>query len=116
MELAEFVRARLHEDEQAAVDGDEQRPERALRQVALGRRILADHARIALYRPEIIALYPDKPEMADDACCARCHILDPDHDYDEDRCEDLDWPCPELRLLAAIWNDHPDYQQQWQPE
>ena len=32
--------------------------------------------------------------------------------------EELDEPdfapaCPTLSLLAAIWNDHPDYQQEW---
>ncbi|MFE3229325.1 DUF6221 family protein [Nocardia sp. NPDC059228] len=26
---------------------------------------------------------------------------------------DVLWPCDEIRALAAIWFDHPDYQQEW---
>ena len=25
------------------------------------------------------------------------------------------WPCPDARSLAAVWNDHPDYRQEWAP-
>jgi hypothetical protein len=25
------------------------------------------------------------------------------------------WPCPDARDLAAVWNDHPDYRQEWKP-
>ena len=25
------------------------------------------------------------------------------------------WPCPTLRAMAAVWRDHPDYDQAWRP-
>jgi hypothetical protein len=25
------------------------------------------------------------------------------------------WPCPQIRALAAIWSDNPDYQPEWKP-
>ena len=25
------------------------------------------------------------------------------------------WPCPTLRLLAAVYSDHPAYRQEWKP-
>lgn len=30
-------------------------------------------------------------------------------------CQWATWPCRTLRLLAAVWNDHPDYRQEWAP-
>ena len=26
------------------------------------------------------------------------------------------WPCPQIRQLAAVYSDHPDYRQEWQPQ
>lgn len=56
-------------------------PARALREVALGRVILAQHGRSPHWRPG--------DELLD--------------------CQYQKWPCPTLRALAAIWSDHPDY-------
>ena len=25
------------------------------------------------------------------------------------------WPCATVRIVAAIWDDHPDYDQDWKP-
>lgn len=26
-----------------------------------------------------------------------------------------DWPCEEIRTIATVYSDHPDYQQEWKP-
>jgi Family of unknown function (DUF6221) len=26
------------------------------------------------------------------------------------------WPCPEIRALAAVWSDHPEWRPEWAPE
>ena len=28
---------------------------------------------------------------------------------------DVAWPCEDARSVAAIWSDHPDYQEGWKP-
>lgn len=62
-------------------------PARVLREVAAKRRILRGHPHITL---------------GDKYLCDRCHPTRPTHTW-----------CDHLRALAAIWSDHPDFQQEW---
>ena len=32
-----------------------------------------------------------------------------------DECHSKVWPCPTLRLLALPYADHPDYREEWRP-
>ena len=36
---------------------------------------------------------------------------------DASRCPqcELTWPCPTVRLIAAVYSDHPDYRDEWKP-
>lgn len=76
-------------------------PARVLREVKAKRRIMARHAR----DPQWASL----ATMRD--ACMGCGVEGPN-----------EWPvteslneCPELRDLALVYADHPDYQQQWTP-
>ena len=92
--LAEFLNARLDEDERHAdtVGAVAWRTgytaARVLREVAAKRAILYIHDA--------------------DPKCAVCH--DGGWDWEPE-----DWPCPTIRALAAVYSDHPDYLQEWKP-
>lgn len=93
-DLIKFLRARLDEDE-AAAETWRERDLRPLREVEAKRAILAEHA-------------------SDDHWCAR----PPDPDwvvYEGGERLVRTYPCGTLRTLAAIYSDHPDYQQEWKP-
>ena len=66
-------------------------PARVLREVTAKRAMVAQHSR--------------NPGTVFDAC-----------DWCSHEAADYPWPCPTIRAIAAIWNDHPDYQPQWAPE
>jgi Family of unknown function (DUF6221) len=126
MDLAEFLAARLDEDERLARQAlDEPAPEdgrdirypypgrlaramhdarhgpaRVLREVAARRAILAEHAATDW------TAYGDR-------MCRRC-VLDDDEPHDEPY-HWLPFPCPTLRALAAAYSDHPDYDPAWAP-
>ena len=101
MTLTEFLAARLGEAEKRAgyvhdVARDAEplggtghcdcgHPARVLREVEAGRKILA--------------LHQAEPGQHPDFCGYDLHEL----------------PCLTLRLLAAIWSDHPDYHESWRP-
>jgi hypothetical protein len=72
-------------------------PARVLREVEAKRAILAIHAPSE-------AMGPDS--------CAVC-ITDREG-YPEEWCSD-DYPCQTLRVLVAVYRDHPDYDQGWAP-
>jgi hypothetical protein len=65
-------------------------PARVLREVEARRRTLEWHLRV----PDPRAGY-DLPDQ-----CGPC--------YDE-------WPCYDVRNLASVWSDHPDYREEWRP-
>ena len=125
MDLAEFLANRLNEDDAVALaagscdyydDIDESvpladevkhalrhDPARVLREVAAGRKILALHqisttyvdSRDDDYRPIKI------PEV-------QCFVCGWASDAAGSACETL-------RLLAAVYSDHPDYREEWKP-
>lgn len=96
-DIVEFLRARLDEDEAAAAHMDcpcaqdaalaPDCPERVQREAAAKRAILAIH--------EYEWLGPD------DAAWKGCPL-----DVEE-------WPCRTVRVLAAVYSDHPDYDPKW---
>jgi Family of unknown function (DUF6221) len=70
-------------------------PARALREVEAKRAILAEHG------PASGGRDPD-----------RCRVCTAIHDG---RAARFRAPCPTLLSLAAVYSDHPDYQQEWAP-
>jgi hypothetical protein len=77
-------------------------PPRALREVEAKRAIIAAH------RP-----WHDEVEPPDVRICSVC-VSDKDG-YPEQWVMDL-WPCLPLRALAAVYSDHPDYDEAWSPD
>ena len=114
MTIAEFLAARLDEDEAAAkavrpdqdyADSAHQErwsPARVLREVEARRTITAEHAATGGW-----TAYGDH-------MCRRCVYSD-DEPHDELH-HWVAFPCPTLRALAAVWSDHPDYRQEWASE
>jgi Family of unknown function (DUF6221) len=140
MDLAEFLAARLDEDEAAAGAGARRvgMPWRAEPQPgtpgglviddlglvgSTGGRYAAEH--IARHDParvlrEVAAGRAILAEHAatdwtayGDRMCRRC-VLDDDEPHDEPY-HWLPFPCPTLRALAAAYSDHPDYDPAWAP-
>ena len=72
-------------------------PARALREIEAKRRIIARH-----YMVTDDCIDGDGIERAAFIC----------HECDNFGKSD-NWPCPTVRALAAIWSDHPDYDQSW---
>lgn len=96
MDCADFIRARLAEDEAAARDKRyvwptdfevTLNPARVLREVAATRRIMGRHLNL-------------RPGSHCDWCL--------DTGWGE-------WPCPDVRDIAAAWSAHPDYDPAWEP-
>ena len=120
MTLAEFLAARLREDEERAGDAhlydcdsvapppgpfpcDCWVPARELRQVTAMRAILAEHEDT---RDGHIYDHPDG------LMCVRCA----DADRDGEPYAERPYPCQTLRALAAVYSDHPDYDEKsWKP-
>ena len=100
MDLAEFLAARLDEDT-AFLRSNRKHlwTERPLREVEAKREILALHGFDNTTKHG--GTGPDR--------CLVC-ITDRD-DYEESWVGDL-WPCLTLRMLAAVYSDHPDYRQE----
>jgi Family of unknown function (DUF6221) len=92
----------------------EHRPARVLREIDAKRNILAEHPVDAellawsLKAAEVVA-----GRAAPLSWCMRCYTPLPDSRDDEDQYEHVDWPCPTLRALAAVWSGHPDYDPEW---
>jgi len=120
MNLVEFLRARLDEDEQAAraatagpwyVDDIDQELRTADVYAADGRVTSAytepccsveDATHIARHDPARVLAEVD----------AKRRILER-----HSSCDDTSFgePCEDLRLLALPYSDHPDYRQEWRP-
>lgn len=108
MTITEFLEARIAEDEKKALrhqeyadkDGWGDYVARVLAECAAKRSIIAEHVPV-----DYSGLGMESPNA-----CARCGA--------DLNMSDWDWvhdsfPCPTLRALAAIYADHPDYQQEW---
>ena len=117
MDLTGFLTARLAEDEAAArfmmdreTAGLQPRAdflgfplgERVLREVEAKRKILAEHEDV---RDGHVYDHPDGP------MCVRCADADRDGEHYAER----PWPCQTLRAVAAVYSDHPDYDEAWKP-
>jgi hypothetical protein len=74
------------------------RAERALREVEADRKILALHPREEHLRPD---LGPDWAAVY--YCPCQC----------PDGIIEGEWPCETVRILAAVYSDHPDYDETW---
>jgi hypothetical protein len=77
-------------------------PARVLREVAAKRRILAGHGPGSTI-DDSNGKWRDDPANWD-APVTLCT----GHEW-------VAWPCETVRLLAAIWSDHPDYRAEWRP-
>ena len=95
-DLAEFVAARLDEAEALAGKALIWQP-LALRMVKAGRSIMSRHT-------------PHQPAFGGPACNWCSEDVDDRPQIAKER-----WPCPDVLSLAAVWSDHPDYDQEWAP-
>jgi hypothetical protein len=74
-------------------------PARVLREVEAKRAILKRHHPSDEYESQL---------------CTACQ-WDADCDAPRHDLDDEDAPCPDLRHLAAVYSDHPDYDERWRP-
>jgi Family of unknown function (DUF6221) len=95
IEVADTLR---RHDEEIAPFIARQDPARALREVEAKRAILKRH------RPGHASYGPLEGGLYCEAASS-----------DEDLWYAKRWPCLDLRILAAIWDDHPDYREEWKP-
>lgn len=103
MSLAEFLLARIAEDEDRARQS--WWPARQLIECEAKRRIIAEH--------EMTTIRPGHVEgYWWDAYCRRCTMGGEYTDITKGPRED---PCATLRILGAIYADHPDYREEWRP-
>lgn len=106
MTLVEWLTAQLDADERDADPEVEVRAvaEHTLRTIAAHRAILARHQ-------------PDEPmhDWKDHQTCTECggYTIRPGFG---DRGFNLTWPCPTLRLIAAIYQDRPGFDPSWKVE
>jgi hypothetical protein len=111
MTLAEFLLARIGEDEAEAKEHQHYEGEvweaagwwdctRVLAECDAKRRIVELHEILEIVWRQGI------PEYA----CQNCDVGDDDHLYYSRR-----QGCATLRLLALPYSDHPDYQENWKP-
>lgn len=86
-------------------------PGRAIREVEAKRALLARHA-----REERWAGSEGMPSgrFLLSVSCSTCRDGSCDDDYDA-TCAYSDEPCIEVRLLGAVYRDHPDYDPSWSP-
>ena len=80
-------------------------PARALREVA------AKRATLELHKPDG---NPADEWYGSNVSCTECGGFHLVAGYGA-RGFSRHWPCKTLRLLAAMWNDHPDYEPEWVP-
>jgi len=98
-------------------------PAAVLADIDAKRKILAEHARAPWFTEDTLARWRTGGHVPEEriaaagasASCARCHKVIPDAAVDEDQCADFDYPCPTVRLLAAPFASHPEYQEAWKP-
>lgn len=119
--LADFLLARIDEDEALARDMQHQaqagRPLLTLNGGGTALRELVDPARVlaeCAAKRAIVELHAAFPRIAgwDEAPTVHCATCS--------ECCTTDWdtntyPCPTIRHLATIYADHPDYSPEWRP-
>ena len=138
MDLKTFLLARIAEDEavaRAAVDKDGRwhvdRSHPLYESVVQGDIHIYDEGGHTAEQAAHIARHDPARVLAE--CAAKRAIVDR-HRRDPDvqrmiygdiypctECGDADdspmeWPCPTMRILAAVYADHPDYQSEWAQE
>jgi hypothetical protein len=75
-------------------------PARVLREVEAKRAVIAEHATMtAIWWPDVEAIEVE--------CCERCS--NDEHEVA------VEAPCPTLLALAAVYQDHPDWREEWRP-
>lgn len=85
-------------------------PARVLREIEAKRAILAMHHRLTPH-PEYGFTYPAAGKF-----CGYCGPGDNwQAEQEPDHYPFALWPCRHVRILTAIWSDHPDYREQWKP-
>ena len=118
--LAEFVLARVAEDEATAraVTGPEWSAATCEWWGDLGDYVgRRDPARVLAECEAKRAIVAEHPN--DSGSCAVCSDDDDGACGDPECCSTgpwiawKDWPCPTLRALAAVYADHPDYRHEW---
>lgn len=121
--IAEFLKARISEDEADARAASEER----LLEISMeGRRIIYDAGFMQMFTPTRVlaecaakrsiirehepvnytGLGIDSPNACSLCGCLRVNM----HDW---KWKDDSFPCHTLKALAAIYKDHPDYRQEW---
>ena len=116
--LAEFLLARIAEDEAVARDEiarQEKWPAPAGAAYAVTMVDIITPARVLAEcdaKRRIVELHGRR----DDDTCAECGDGEPDTGPgDRGWFEAAHWPCLTLQLLALPYADHPDFQEQWKP-
>lgn len=116
MTITEFLLARIAEDEDVARDCAASIGEHAVLEWTIWQKREVDGEMLEVRR----TLAPYQPQRALGECEAKRHIVDGHPvgyatDTSRLECEGCVsyWPCPTLRALAAVYADHPDYQQEW---
>lgn len=87
-------------------------PARVLREVEAKRALLARHAREERWAGSVGS---PSGRFLLSVNCSTCRDGSCDDDYDA-TCGYSDDPCIEVRLLGAVYRDHPDYDPAWAPE
>jgi hypothetical protein len=96
--VTEFLAARYAEDWSTARD----------RELAAGLDTSRETRDIDAKRA-ILALHPPR-KMDCWQVCTRCRPIDPEHPHDSTT--EL-WPCQTLRVLTAVYSDHPEFDKGW---
>jgi hypothetical protein len=105
-DLTAFVKARLDEDERELKKdppvglGYANLSARVRREIAAKRAILAEHTEIGR-------------NSKDGPTCNACVNIEADPMFDDIY---VPYPCKTVRLLAAVYSDHPGYRPEWAPE
>jgi hypothetical protein len=128
-DLVSFLKARLDEDETAirswaaccvhidACDETGGYLERfdELRMLA---EVEAKRRMLDLHEPEPSGyqygryVYPALGDLACSHCESLCHSSS---GISCNGSPDAPWPCPTVRLIAAVYAEHPDYREEWRP-
>lgn len=123
-DLAEFLRARLDEDERAARLAQEVRGVDDWTDLVLGVKV--EGADIEVATPHLARCDPARVlrEVEAKRAIIAAHATDPDGHCSvclttRDRWQEdwpLDeWPCQTILAVAAVYSDHPDCRQEWKP-
>ena len=132
--VAEFLTARIGEDEAAAsaVHGWwRAHGERAIADVSYAAVLIADvdpatRAHILRYDPAralreveakrtILAAHDPARHPADSRTARWCPVCITARTGHAEEWDDDTYPCKTLRALASVYSDHPDYRQGWRP-